>query len=149
MSRSSSVCIFWVCLAGWIVELNYTVLITCSYLGLRKSYFSSSMLRQISTFRLSCLKKQSSFSPQRCEVHDLECQTGTFIIISQEEKWSSFLWDTQGCSSRTDCAPFSSKLWKRILSARIWTHYQVSHFHGTIFKIRNHVCSSKNFAFLQ
>lgn len=68
------------------------------------------------------------FSPQRCQVLCLECQIRTLIIISQEEEWSCLLWNTQGCSSRTDCAPFSSELWKRILSARIWTHYQVSAF---------------------
>lgn len=67
------------------VELNgvTNMQLLCS----EKKLFFQQYVKTNQHVQVKLLKEaDSSFSPQRCEVHYLECQTGTFIIISQEEK---------------------------------------------------------------
>lgn len=104
------------------MELNYTMLPTCNYLGLRTSYFSSSILRKISMFRLSCLKKHSFlFLPKDVKSTTWSVRLG-HLLLSAKKKNEAAFYETLKVVRAEQIVPLSAASFERGSYQRGYEH---------------------------
>lgn len=95
---------------------------TCKYLVLRKSYFSSSILKQISMFRLSCLKKHNFlFLPKDVKSTTWSVRLG-HLLLSAKKKNEAAFYETLKVVRAEQIVPLSAASFERGSYQRGYEH---------------------------